>query len=107
MTRPWCERPPPGFPLPLYAQAEGSGERDGELRRPHRRRGRRAVAARVFAPGVHTADSSRELVLHAAMPPSTWIRFPLFFATEMSPRGHLELWLWHTDCGAPATGARG
>ena len=60
---------------------------------------------RAVAPGVHVADSSRELVLHAAMPPSTWIRFPLFFATEMPPRGPLELWLQHADCGAPATGA--
>ena len=39
------------------------------------------------------------------MPPSTWIRFPSFFAIEMPPRGPLELWLQHADCGAPATGA--
>ena len=63
------------------------------------------MAAHAVAPGVHTAESSRELVLHAAMPPSTWIRFPSFFTTEMLPRGPLELWLQHTDCGAPATGA--
>ena len=63
------------------------------------------MATRTVAPGVHATDSSRELVLHAAMPPSTWIRFPSFFATEMPPRGPLELWLQHTDCGATATGA--
>ena len=59
----------------------------------------------AVAPGVHTADSSRELVLHVAMPPSSWIRFPPFFAFEMPPRGPLELWLEHADCGTPATGA--
>ena len=62
------------------------------------------MAVRTIAPGVHAADSSRELVLHAAMPPGTWIRFPPFFAFEMPPRGPLELWLQHTDCGTPATG---
>ena len=30
VTRPWCERPPPGYPLPLYAQAEDSGRRSDE-----------------------------------------------------------------------------
>ena len=25
VSRPWCERPPPGYRLPLYARAEGSG----------------------------------------------------------------------------------
>ena len=60
---------------------------------------------RVVAPGVHAADSSRELVLHAAMPPSTWIRFSSFFSTKMPLMGLLELWLQHADCGAPATRA--
>ena len=41
----------------------------------------------------------------AAMAPCTWIRFPQFFAEEMPPRGPLELWLQHTECDAPATGA--
>ena len=104
MTRPWCERPPPGFPLPQYARAEGPGERDDERHHPRGRRGRRAMAARAVAPGVHTANSSHELMLHAAMPPSTWIRFPSFFAAEMPPRGPLELWLQHADCGNPVTG---
>ena len=63
------------------------------------------MVARTVAPGVQAADSSRELVLHAVMPPSTWICFPPFFAFEMLPRGPLELWLQHADCGAPATGA--
>ena len=61
--------------------------------------------ARVAALGVHAADSSRELVLWAAMPPSTWIRFPSFFSAEMPPRGPLELWLQHADFDALATGA--
>ena len=39
MSRPWYERPPPGFPLPLYARAEGPEEGDIERRRPRRRRG--------------------------------------------------------------------
>ena len=93
------------FPLPLYTRAEGCGEGDDERRHPRRRRGRRATAAHAIAPGVHAAHSSRELVLHAAMPPSTRIRFPPFFAFEMPPRGPLELWLQHADCGAPAAGA--
>ena len=105
MTRPWCERPPHGYPLTQYAQAEGSGERDDERHRSRRSHGQRAVVTRVVAPGVHAADSSHELVLWAVMPPSTWIRFPSFFSTEMPPRGPLELWLQHADCGAPATGA--
>ena len=56
-------------------------------------------------PGIHAADSSRELVLWAPMPPSSWIRFPRFFSDVMPPRGPLELWLQHADCSAPATGA--
>ena len=50
-------------------------------------------------------DSSRELVLHAAMPPSSWIRFPPFFAFGMPPRGPLKLWLQHADCGTLPTEA--
>ena len=51
------------------------------------------------------ADSSRELVLWAVMPPSSWICFPRFFSDGMPPRGPLELWLQHADCDASATGA--
>ena len=105
VTRPWCERPPPGYPLPLNAQAGGSGRGDGERRCARRGHGRRVAVARVAAPGVRTMDSSRELVLWAAMPPSTWIRFHSFFSAEMPPRGPLELWLQHADCDTPATGA--
>ena len=50
-------------------------------------------------------DSSRELVLWALMPPSSWIRFSRFFSDVMPPRGPLELWLHHADCDAPANGA--
>ena len=71
---------------------------------PRRDRSRRAMAIRTVAPGTHAADSSRELVLWAAMLPSTWIRFPRFFSDVMPPRGPLELWLQHADCDAPATG---
>ena len=39
------------------------------------------------------------------MPPSTWIRLPLFFTAEMPPTGPLELWLQHADCDASATRA--
>ena len=91
VTRPWCERPPPGYPLPLYAQAEGSRGRSDERRRPHRVRGRRAMATRAVAPGIHATDSSCELVLWAPMPPSSWICFPWFFSDVMPPRGPLEL----------------
>ena len=85
VTRPWCERPPPGYPLPLYGQAEGSGGRGGEQRCPCRGHGRRAVVTHAVAPGAHAADSSRELVMWAAMPPRTWIRFPQFFSAEGIP----------------------
>ena len=104
-SRPWCERPPPGYPLPLYVQAEGFGGRGGELRRPCRGRGHRAVVTHAVAPRAHAADPSRELVMWVAMPPRTWIRFPQFFSAEMPPRGPLELWLQHADCDAPAIGA--
>lgn len=62
------------------------------------------MATHAVAPGVHAADSSRELVLWAPMPPSSWIRFPWFFSDVMPPRGPLELWLQHADCSAPTTG---
>ena len=105
VSRPWCERPPPGFPLPLYAHLEGLAGADVERhgRRHHRRR--RVTAVRVVPPGVHAEGSSREFVLHAAMPPRSWIRLPPSFAFEIPPRGPLELWLQHVDCSTPATGA--
>ena len=71
VRRPWCERPPPGYPLPLYARAEGSGGWSDEQRRPRRVRGRCATATRAVAPRVHATDSSRELVLWAPTPPSS------------------------------------
>ena len=76
-----------------------------EQRCPCRIQGRRAMETHAVAPGVHAADSSRELVLWVSMPPSSWIRFPWFFSDVMPPRGPLELWLQHADCSAPATGA--
>ena len=47
VSRPWCERPPPGFPLPLYAHIEGSEGVDVE-RHERRRRRRRVTKARDF-----------------------------------------------------------
>ena len=38
VSRPWCERPPLGYPLPLYARAEGSGGRSDERDEPALRR---------------------------------------------------------------------
>ena len=90
VTRPWCERPPPGYPLPLYAQAGGSGGRGDERQRARRGHASRAAVACIAAPGVHATDSSRELVLWVVMPPSTWICFPSFFSAEMPPRGPLS-----------------
>ena len=87
VSRPWYERPPPGYPLPLYAHADDSGGRSDERRRPRQGRGRRAMEAHTVAPGVHAVDSSREFVLWAAMPPSTWIllpRVPEHLAHQMS-----------------------
>ena len=81
-------------------QGEGA-----EQHRQRRRRRRRVTVVRVVPPGVHAERSSRELVLHAAMPPTSWIRLPPSFAFEMPPSGALELWLQHADCGTPATGA--
>ena len=88
---PWYERPPPGFPLPLYARTEGPGEEDAERHHRHRRRRRRVTAVRVVTPGVHAEGSSRELVLHAAMPPRSWILLPPSFAFEIPPRGPFRL----------------
>ena len=105
MLRPWFERPLPGFPLPLYAWIEGPGEEGAERHQRCRCRRRRVTAVRIVPPGVHAEGSSRELVLHAAMPPRSWIRLPPSFAFEIPPRGPLELWLQHADCSSPATGA--
>src|SRR3954469_21015883 len=105
VPRPWYERPPPGFPLPLYAHAEGLGRGDADPHGQRRRRRRRVTKVWVVPPGVHAEGSSRELVLHAAMPPRTWIRFPPFFASVFSQGRLLELWLQHADCSTPATEA--
>src|SRR3954462_3351200 len=72
VSRPWYERPPPGFPLPLFVHAEGLGGGGVDPCGQHRRR--RVTKVWVVPPRVHAEGSSRELVLHAAMPPRTWIR---------------------------------
>ena len=82
VSRPWCERPPPGFPLPLYAHVEGPEGADADRHERHRR----VTKVWVVPPGVHTEGSSREFVLHAAMPPQSWIRLPPFFASII-PQG--------------------
>ena len=105
MSRPWFERPPPGFPLPLYAQIEGPEGAGAEQHRQRRRRRRRITTVRIIPPRVHVEASSRELVLHAAMPPRSWIRLPPSFAFEIPPRGPFKLWLQHGDCQTPATEA--
>src|SRR3954462_5129207 len=103
VSRPWYERPPPGFPLPLFAHAEGLG--GGDVDPGSRRRRRRVTKVLVVPPGVHAEGSSRELVLHAAIPPRIWIRLPPFFASAFQQGRVLELWLQHADCSTPATGA--
>ena len=60
---------------------------------------------RIVTLGVHAEGSSREFVLHAAMPPSSWIHLPPSLAFEMPPSGSLKLWLQHADCSILATGA--
>src|SRR3954465_12041298 len=101
--RHWYERPPPGFPLPLHA-ADLEGD-DAGPRGQRRRWRRRVTKVLVVPPGVHAEGSSRELVLHAAMPPRTWIRLPPFFTSVFRQGRLLELWLQHADCSTPATEA--
>src|SRR3954466_16319170 len=105
VLRPWYERPPPGFPLPLYAHAEGLARGDADPLGQRRRWRRKVMKVLVVPPGVHAEGSSRELVLHAAMPPRTWIRFPPFFASVFQQGRLLELWLQHADYSTPATEA--
>lgn len=49
-TRPWYERTPPGFPLPLYAQARGFGEGGSASRRTSHGRGGQAEVAQAAGP---------------------------------------------------------
>ena len=56
-------------------------------------------------PGVHTEGSCREFVLHAAMPPQSWIHLPPFFASIIPQGELLELWLQHAGCSTLATEA--
>ena len=101
VARPWQSRPPPGFPLPLYARAQD----DGVYRRAAPDEDGRAAIALPAAPWTHAEDSSCEFVVWAAMPPNTWIRLPRFFASELPPRGPVELLLRHAGCRSSATGA--
>nr|XP_020173069.1 proline-rich protein 3-like [Aegilops tauschii subsp. strangulata] len=73
VTRPWYERPPPGFPLPLYAQAQGFGEGGIAPRQTSHGRGGQAEVARAAGPRTHAEGSSREFVVWAAMAPRMWI----------------------------------
>jgi hypothetical protein len=47
VTWPWYERPPPGFPLPLYAHAQGSGQGGNAQCRAGRGLGGQTEAARA------------------------------------------------------------
>ena len=105
VSRPWCERAPPGFPLPLYAHIEGPEGADADRHGRRRHRRRRVTKVWVVPPGVHTEGSSREFVLHAAMPPQSWIRLPPFFASIIPQGELLELWLQHAGCSTLATEA--
>ena len=89
VTRPWQSRPPPGFPLPLYACTQ-----DEDVR--HRAapgNGEWAAITLPTAPWTHAEGRSREFVVWAVMTPDTWIRLPRFFTSELHPRGPVELWL--------------
>src|SRR3954464_11956382 len=60
------------------------------------------------ASAVGGAGGSRRcwlLVLHAAMPPRTWIRLPPFFASAFRQGRLLELWRQHAACSPPAPAA--
>src|SRR4051794_18562634 len=58
VSGPWCERPPPGFPLPLCAHVEGLEGVDADPRGQRCRRRRRVTKVWVVPPGVHTEGSS-------------------------------------------------
>ena len=73
--------------------------------RAGRGRGGQADAARPAGWRNHAEGTSREFMVWAAMPPDTWIWLPRFFASELPPRGPVELWLQHAGCRSLATGA--
>ena len=89
----------------MYAHIKGSEGVDAERHGRRRRRRRRVTRVCVFPPGVHAEGSSRELVLHAAMPPQSWIRLPPFFASVIPQGELLGLWLQHAGCSTLVTGA--
>ena len=93
VTWPWYERPPPGYPLPLYAQAQCSGGGGSIPRLASHGKGGQVEAARAAGPRTQAEGSSREFVVWAATPPCTWIQLPRFFTEEMPSRGALEMWL--------------
>ena len=68
VSRPLCEQAPPRFPLPLYAHIEGPEGADAERHGRRRRRCQRVTKVWVIPPGVHTEGSSREFMLHIAIP---------------------------------------
>ena len=105
VSRPLCERAPPGFPLPLYAHVEGPEGADADRHGRCRRRRQRVTKVWVVPPGVHTKGSSQEFVLHIAIPLQSWIRLPPFFASIIPQGEPLELWLQHAGCSTLATEA--
>ena len=105
VSRPWCERPPPGFPLPLYAHIEGSEGVNADRHGRRLRLRRRVTKVWVVLPGVHTEGSSREFVLHVVVPLQSWIRLPPFFASIIPLGEPLELWLQHAGYSTLVTEA--
>lgn len=105
VSRPLCERAPPGFPLPLYAHVEGHEGADADHHGRRRRRRRLATKVWVVPPGVHTEGSFQEFVLHVAIPLQYWIRLPPFFASIILQGEPLEFCLQHVSCSTLATEA--
>ena len=95
--RPLHERAPPGFPITLYARAQGPAQ-DDRHREERSRGGGQAAAVRPPPSRTHAEGSAREFMVWAATPPHTWIRLPGPFAREIPPRGPVELWLQHDGC---------
>jgi hypothetical protein len=98
LSRPWLTRPPPGFPVPLYARVQGVGQ--DEVTQPLARRGHRGLIS-VMPPmevRTHAGKSPREFVMWLAMPPTSWILLPWFLAELLPRRGPVTMRLQHAGC---------
>ena len=103
VIRPWAERPPPGFPVPLYPRAQDARQEDVTPPVAGRARSRAAVAVRPAGAQLHAEGSPREFIVWAAVAPRTWIRLPRSFATLLPPRGPVKVWLQHVGCRCRAS----